>query len=166
MLERLPKVRQRDDSDRRSMGVRIAGITGQRVVHIMSMLQCVCRWKSAARGPRRECAADKTMLERCVLERLPKCASATIPINVHGGAHDHAPRCPLIVNLTIQCVCRWFVSLLVARGGNERAPSPSSSPPLVLASPLLLSTNSPLRACVSSPVINTNGRNSDRLRRG
>ena len=85
------------------MGVRIAGITGQRVVHIMSMLQCVCRWKSAARGPRRECAADKTMLERCVLERLPKCASATIPINVHGGAHDHAPRCPLVVNLTM-CV--------------------------------------------------------------
>ena len=43
------------------------------------------------------------MLERCVLERLPKCASATIPINVHGGAHDHAPRCPLVVNLTM-CV--------------------------------------------------------------
>ena len=85
MLERLPKVRQRDDSDRRSMGVRIAGITGQRVVHIMSMLQCVCRWKSAARGPRRECAADETMLERCVLERLPKCASATIPIDAQWG---------------------------------------------------------------------------------
>ena len=52
--------------------MRIAGITGQRVVHIMSMLQCVCRWKSAARGPRRECPLVVN-LTMCVLMEL-RCA--------------------------------------------------------------------------------------------
>ena len=83
---------------------------------------------------------------RCDLSRLRicgvRCVRGGVPLLVTRGRSGRRLRRPR----------RDFVSLLVARGGNERASSPSFSPPP--------------RACVSFPVINTNGRNSDRLRRG
>ena len=120
---------------------------------------------------------------RCDLSRLRicgvRCVRGGVPLLVTRGRSGRRLRRPR----------RDFVSLLVARGGNERASSPSFSPPLVLASPPPLSTRmdailigfaggegysppgnshnriatpffsfflSSPRACVSSPVINTN----------